>query len=145
MLPAIIRKVHEAKLAKQPSITLWGTGEPRREFLFVDDLAQACLFLLNLDDKLFKQLLAQPHGPVINIGTGCDLTIAELAVLVKEVVGYEGSVLWDSSRPNGTMRKLLEISQLQALGWKASTTLEQGVRLTYAAFNDAYSSCAEPI
>ena len=121
VLPAMIRKFHEAKLRGDDAVTLWGTGTPRREFLHVDDLADACVFLLERYD-----------GPgFLNIGCGEDVTIRELAELVRRVVGFTGNILWDSAKPDGTPRKLLDVSKLKALGWSASTSLETGVLNTY--------------
>jgi GDP-L-fucose synthase len=121
VLPALLRRFHEARLAGAPSVTLWGTGQPRREFLHVDDLAAACVFLME-----------HPSPPeIVNVGTGVDVTIAELAVLVRSVVGFEGQILWDPSKPDGTPRKLLNVDRLSALGWRASIGLEEGVRETY--------------
>jgi GDP-L-fucose synthase len=122
VMPAMIRKMHEAKLAEKRYVDMWGTGTPRREFLHVDDLAKACLFLLEAYDE------PEP----INVGTGDDLTIRELAMLVKEVVGYEGQLVWDSSKPDGTPRKLLDTRKINSLGWKPTISLEDGVRGTYA-------------
>lgn len=122
VLPAMIRKLHEAKQADTPTVTMWGTGSPRREFLHVDDLAEALLFLLeHYDDP-----------QTINVGTGTDITIKELAELVKDVVGYAGDLSWDADKPDGTPRKLLDVSRLQALGWQASTPLREGITTTYA-------------
>jgi GDP-L-fucose synthase len=120
VLPALIRKAIEAKEADAPSITVWGTGTPRREFLFVDDLADACLFLLEHFDE---------PGP-INVGTGEDVTIRELAELVCEVVGYEGEIEFDASKPDGTPRKLMDVTRLATLGWSATTSLKEGARRT---------------
>jgi GDP-L-fucose synthase len=117
VLPALIRKAVEAKEAGAASITVWGTGTPRREFLFVDDLADACLFLLQHFDEA---------GP-INVGTGEDVTIRELAELVCEVVGFGGEIVFDESKPDGTPRKLMDVSRLAGLGWRARTSLEDGV------------------
>ena len=121
VLPALIRRFHEAKICSSPSVTLWGTGTPRREFLYVDDLADAACFLM----ETYKS--ADP----LNVGVGDDLTICELAALVARVVGYSGRIMFDSSRPDGTPRKLLDISRLGALGWRARITLEQGIASTY--------------
>lgn len=121
VLPALIRKFHEAKVNKRSYVELWGTGTPRREFLFVDDLADACLFLM----KTYN------NSDIINIGTGEDLTIAELAALVGKVTGYEGEIRWDHTKPDGTPQKLLDVTKLNALGWKARTGLEDGIRRTY--------------
>jgi GDP-L-fucose synthase len=126
VLPAMIRKMHEAKVSAAPAVTLWGTGSPRREFLHVDDLARACLFLLEqYDDPQF-----------VNVGVGQDLTIRALAELVRDVVGYEGELVWDTSKPDGTPRKLLDVSRLNELGWRPSIGLADGIRATYAWFRD---------
>lgn len=124
VLPALIRKFHEAKVSGAPSVTCWGTGQPRREFLFSDDLARAGVFLMeHYSDE-------EP----INVGYGSDVTIRELAELVGRVVGYDGSIEWDTTKPDGTPRKLLDSSRLFALGWKPRIDLETGVRLTYEDF-----------
>lgn len=124
VLPALIRNLHEAKAANRPAVRLWGTGRPRREFLHVDDLAKACLVLLErYDDKL-----------PVNIGTGVDLTISELATTVASVVGFEGQIMWDHSMPDGTPRKLLDISRIRDLGWSPTISLEDGIAGTYAWF-----------
>jgi GDP-L-fucose synthase len=127
VLPALIRKAVEAKAAGAPSITVWGSGTPRREFLYVDDLAEACLFLLERFDE---------PGP-INVGTGEDVSIRELAELVCRVVGFEGQLVFDTSKPDGTPRKLMDVSRLNGLGWRASTGLEGGVRTTVAWYQGA--------
>ncbi|MEO5339409.1 MAG: GDP-L-fucose synthase [Magnetococcus sp. MYC-9] len=126
VLPALIRRLHEAKERQDPSVTIWGTGTPWREFLHVDDLADACLFLL----EHYEQEEA------INIGTGSDLTIADLVDLLKRVIGYPGEILFDRSKPDGMMKKLLDVSKMTALGWRPTISLEQGVRETYAWFLD---------
>jgi GDP-L-fucose synthase len=124
VLPALIRKFHDAKTRGEARVVLWGTGSPLREFLHADDLASACIFLLeNYDDEV-----------AINIGNGTDLSIKELAELIKEIVGFNGSIEWDSSRPNGTPRKLLDVSKITALGWKPAIPLEEGIRSTYKWF-----------
>ncbi len=121
VLPAMIRKFHEAKRDKKPSVELWGTGKPMREFMHVDDLAEACYFLMqNFSEAGF-----------VNVGTGTDVTILELASLIKKIVGYEGALNFDSSKPDGTPRKLMDVSKLAALGWKASIPLEDGVSKVY--------------
>jgi GDP-L-fucose synthase len=130
VLPALIRKFHEAKIANRDSVMLWGSGEPFREFLYVEDLADACLFLMERYD--YKDI-----GEFINIGTGKDVKIKELAALIKEIVGYRGEVKNDTSKPDGTPRKLLDVSRMQNLKWKASTSLSRGVELTYAWYRDA--------
>ena len=124
VLPAMIRRMHDARISGAPSVTLWGTGTPRREFLYVDDLADACLFLMERYD-----------GPdIVNIGTGEDLTIRELAERVRGAVGYGGDLAWDAARPDGTPRKLLDVSFLHGLGWRHTVELDEGLRRTYAAF-----------
>ena len=124
VLPALIRKTHEAKEGKEPTITLWGSGRPRREFLFVDDLADAVVFSL-------KEYSGENH---LNIGTGRDISIVELARLIGGIVDWAGEYVFDSAMPDGVMRKLLDVSTLASLGWSASTGLEQGIELTYQSF-----------
>lgn len=121
VLPALIRKFHEAKLNNSTSVELWGTGSPYREFLFVDELADACFFLMQNYD--------QPD--IVNIGTGKDITIKELAELVMKIVGFDGAINWDTSKPDGTPRKLLDVTKLNTLGWKSTLSLEEGIRKTY--------------
>lgn len=129
VLPALIRKFHEAKLAGQEEVIMWGTGTPKREFLYVDDLAEACLFLMdNYSD-----------GQHINVGTGEDLTILELANLIKNIVGYKGRITHDLSKPDGTPRKVMDVSKLNNLGWKASTSLESGIKKVYDWFLEGNS------
>src|SRR5678815_1366462 len=124
VLAALLRKAHEAKISGAPEIVVWGSGQPRREFLHVDDLASACLFLLQNYDS----------AEIINIGTGTDLTIRELAELICEVVGFRGGLTWDKSKPDGTPRKLLDISKIESLGWKATIPLREGIARTYDWF-----------
>ena len=124
VLPALIRKFHDAKTQRSASVNLWGTGSPKREFLHSDDLGSACIFLLeNYDDDV-----------AINVGVGEDIAIKDLAELIKGVVGFEGEIEWDSSKPDGTPRKLLDVSRIESLGWKATISLEDGIRSTYAWF-----------
>jgi GDP-L-fucose synthase len=123
-LPALIRKFHEAKERKDETVTVWGTGTPRREFLYVDDLADACIHLM----KTYS------GDGLVNIGTGEDITIAEFARVVAATVGFAGEIVFDTSRPDGTPRKLLDVSRLAKLGWRASTSLEEGIKLAYQAF-----------
>jgi GDP-L-fucose synthase len=127
VLPALIRKFHEAKVNNQPYVELWGTGSPKREFLYVDDLADAVVFLMEKYD--YKEI-----GEIINIGVGEDITIKELAETVKSIVGFEGELKWDTEKPDGTPRKLLDVSRLKALGWKPSHSLKQGIQETYRSF-----------
>ncbi|MEA3273358.1 MAG: GDP-L-fucose synthase [Patescibacteria group bacterium] len=123
-LPALIRKIHDAKVKNQKEVKLWGTGKAKREFLFVDDLAEACFFLM----QKYSQ------GDLINIGTGKDLTIKELAGIIKKVVGFKGKIVYDKTKPDGTPQKLLNVSKLHKLGWKHKTELEEGIRKTYQWF-----------
>lgn len=126
VLPALIRKFHEAKVRGESSVSIWGTGSPLREFLHAADLASASLFLLeNYDDEI-----------AINVGTGKDISIKDLAVLTQEIIGYKGSIVWDSSKPDGTPRKVLDVSRLANLGWKPRITLREGIESTYASFLD---------
>ena len=121
VLPAIIRKMHDAKINNLDTVTLWGTGTPRREFLFVDDLSEALIFLMH-----------QYEGnDWINVGTGEDISIKELAQTVQEIVGYQGQIIWDTTKPDGTPRKLLDVSKITQLGWKAKTSLKDGIEQTY--------------
>ena len=131
MLPALIRKVFEAKRAAEKKLIVWGTGRPRREFLYSDDLAEACVHLLNLPQSLYESLMSQNEAPLINIGTGEDLTIRELAELVARVLDFECELIFDTSRQDGTPQKLLDVSRIHALGWKARVNLEEGIRRTY--------------
>lgn len=124
VLPALIRRFHEAKVDNLPYVTCWGTGKPLREFLYVDDLADACVFLMN----------NYSGNETVNLGTGKELTIKELTELVAKVIGYTGEIRWDSSKPDGTPRKLLDVSKLESLGWHYKTELEEGIRLSYQDF-----------
>lgn len=121
VLPALILKFDEAKQGKAPFVELWGTGEPRREFLYADDLGRASVFLMQQYEE----------GDIINVGTGIDITIRELAEAIREIVGYEGEVRWDSARPSGMPQKLLDVSRIHALGWRHSVELSEGLRLAY--------------
>lgn len=136
VLPALLRKMHEAHAGGQSEVTIWGSGRPRREFLYSDDLADACLFLLNLPDDHFAEALGlgSDRPPLLNIGCGEDVAIAELAQLIAEVVGYTGIFRYDASKPDGTPRKLLDVSRLSGLGWRAKTGLREGIARSYADF-----------
>ena len=134
VLAALLRKAIEAKTSGAGEITVWGSGTPRREFLHSDDLAQACVFLMNLPNEKFDSLLRNDEPPLLNIGTGEDLTIRELAELICCAVGFEGKLVFDPSKPDGTPRKLLDVSRIHGLGWKAQTPLEQGIRETAEDF-----------
>ena len=133
VLPALIRRVHEAKVSGLPEITIWGTGTPRREFLHVDDMAAASLFVLGLPKETYERE-TQPMLSHINVGSGTDVTILELAQLVARTVGYSGEIKTDPSKPDGTPRKLMDVSRLQRLGWTANIQLEQGITDTYRWF-----------
>jgi GDP-L-fucose synthase len=133
VLPALMRKVVAAKAAGRDFIDVWGTGTPRRELLYSEDLAEALVFLMQLPDAQFAPLINTEHAPLINIGTGEDLTIRELAELVARELGFEGELRFDTTKPDGTPRKLLDVSRMHALGWRAKTTLPEGIRKTYAA------------
>jgi len=134
VLPALIRKIHEAKQQGQKMVTLWGTGKPRREFLFSDDLAAALIHLLELTNVDFANLTNPEQCPLINIGCGSDVTIAELATTIAQVIGYEGGFDFDLSKPDGTYQKLLDVSKIESKGWTATTSLQQGVKLAYEDF-----------
>jgi GDP-L-fucose synthase len=131
VLPALIRKFHEAKIRKEPLVTIWGSGEPKREFLYVEDLADACLFLMqHYDDP-----------GLVNVGVGKDLTIMELAELIRRITGYTGSIQRDLSKPDGTPRKLMDVSKLEAMGWRARISLEEGIQKVYAGYKkEAFSA-----
>jgi GDP-L-fucose synthase len=131
VLPALIRKTADAIRTNAPTVMVWGTGTPRRELLYSDDLAQACVFLMNLDDATYGTLLNETEPPLINIGTGEDVTIRELAETVARVLGYTGHLVFDATKPDGTPRKLMDVSRLHALGWRHATDLEQGINRTW--------------
>ncbi len=124
VLPALIRKFHEAKINKEPFVTIWGTGEPKREFLHSSDLAEACIFLMESYDK----------DGLVNVGTGTDLSILELAKLIAGIVGFKGEIRKDISKPDGTPRKLMDVSKLKAMGWTAKIGLEEGIRMVYGEY-----------
>jgi len=138
VIPALIRKMHEAKVAGAATVKVWGTGKPLREFLYSEDMADACVFLMNLADPVFQPLLAADREeglpPIVNIGSGEEFTIGDLAHRVAQVVGFDGELLFDSSMPDGTPRKLLDVSRLSQLGWKPNTGLSRGLAEAYAHF-----------
>jgi GDP-L-fucose synthase len=135
VIPALIRKIAEAHEQGHSSVTLWGTGTPRREFLYSDDMAEACLFLLNLPDEQFVSVANGQHEPpLVNVGWGEDVSIRELAAMIANVVGFKGTIVFDTSKPDGTPRKLLDVSRLTRLGWKPSVSLRNGLDLAYGAF-----------
>ena len=126
VIPAMIRKFDDAKSSNAKEVVLWGSGKPKREFLFVDDLAEACVFLMNKYER----------SEIINVGTGTDLTIKSLADLIKKVVGFEGKIVWDKTKPDGTPRKLLNVKKINKLGWKTKTNLESGIKKAYMQYKN---------
>lgn len=138
VLPALLRKVSAAQQQGAEEITVWGTGSPRREFLYVDDMAQACVFLMELDEKQYGALTSGSEPPLINIGAGYDVTIRELAELICELLQYRGTLRFDHSKPDGTPRKLLDSTRMEALGWRPATPLAEGIRRTYDAVRSTW-------
>jgi GDP-L-fucose synthase len=141
VIPALLRKFHDAKQRGERTVTIWGTGTPRREFLYSDDMADACVFLMNLPDDKFESLLGSDESqsgrfepPLINVGVGEDVTIRELAELVGRIVGFDGELVFDTTKPDGTPRKLMDVGRLNAIGWRATTALKQGLARAYADF-----------
>ena len=138
VIPALIRRFHEARLANAPSVTVWGTGTPKREFLYSEDMADACVYLMNLPDEKFVPLLGQDRNdglaPLMNIGVGHDITIRELAETVAAAVGYTGKLEFDATKPDGTPRKLMNVDRLNAMGWTARTNMKDGLKAAYADF-----------
>ena len=134
VIPAMMRRFHEAKLSGSEKVVVWGTGKPMREFLHVDDMAAACVHVMNLSHDKFVAVVPNPMCSHINVGTGRDITIAELATTMAKVVGFEGKIEFDTSKPDGTPRKLMDVSRLGSLGWEYSMELEQGLGMTYEWF-----------
>lgn len=138
VIPALIRKFHEAKVNRQAAVTVWGSGTPKREFLYSDDMAAGCMFVMNLPDAIYQPLLGADRNdglpPLLNLGYGDDLTIAQLAQLVKEVTAYEGEIVFDAAKPDGTMRKLMDSGRLNSLGWQPTVDLKAGLQRAYADF-----------
>ncbi|WP_439537994.1 NAD-dependent epimerase/dehydratase family protein, partial [Methyloversatilis sp.] len=142
VIPALLRKFHEAKQRGEKTVTIWGTGTPRREFLYSDDMADACVFLINLPDDKYASLLGSDESrtgrfepPLVNVGVGEDVTIKELAELVGEVVGFDGDLVFDTTKPDGTPRKLMDVTRLKGIGWRAETSLPAGLASAYEDFN----------
>ena len=135
VIPALMRRFHEAKVNDAPEVVVWGSGTPRREFLYVEDMAEACLHVMNLDQTTYEAN-TRPMLSHINIGTGEDLTIRELAETMAEVVGYDGKIVWNTEMPDGAPRKLLDVSRINALGWQAGTDLRTGLTETYRWFTE---------
>ena len=138
VLPALMRKTAEAIKSGAPSVTVWGSGTPRRELLYSDDVSEACLFLMNLDEERFGSLLVPNEPPLINIGTGEDVTVRELAELVVEVLGYKGELIFDRSKPDGTPRKLMDVTKLHKIGWRHSVELKQGIARTWELVREQF-------
>ncbi|MFA7382328.1 MAG: GDP-L-fucose synthase [Desulfurivibrionaceae bacterium] len=136
VIPALIRRAHEAKLRHDPEFLVWGTGTPRREFLYCEDMANASVYLMMLPQDEYDFFLNEVHPPLVNIGTGEDITIADLAKMVCEVVGYTGKIVFDPSRPDGTMRKLLDVTLLKSRGWRAKMGLKEGLAIAYDDFRE---------
>jgi GDP-L-fucose synthase len=134
VLPALIRKAHEAKISARENIVAWGSGTPRREFLFSDDLAEACVLLMGKRWDEIAAVFPRSDLPLLNIGCGTDVSIAELIRMVCRVVGFQGSVVWDRSKPDGTPQKMLDVSRISSLGWRPETALEEGILVAYRAF-----------
>lgn len=134
VLPALIRKIHEAKINNLPSVEIWGSGKPKREFLHADDLASALIHLMNLDHDQFRELTNPDKAPLINVGTGCDLSIIDLAELIKDSVGFNGDFKLNSSKPDGTLRKVLNVEKINKLGWSSKINLRDGLTQTYQDF-----------
>jgi GDP-L-fucose synthase len=148
VIPALIRKFHEAKARGNATVTIWGTGTPRREFMYSEDMADACVYLMNLPNEEYSALLGSDEAatglfmpPLVNIGVGDDQTIRELAEIIKDIVGYTGDIVFDTSKPDGTPRKLMDVSRLHALGWKAKTTFNSGLRQAYHDYLLRYTDC----
>lgn len=147
VIPALIRKFHEARIRGDKHVVVWGTGKPRREFLYSEDMADACVYLMTLPDTVFGGLLGGDESlsgvfqpPLVNIGVGEDVTISELAGMVKRVVGFDGDIVFDATKLDGTPRKLLDVSRLRALGWRAPTSLSEGLARAYADFLHRYAA-----
>jgi GDP-L-fucose synthase len=146
VIPALIRKFHEAKAQGNATVTIWGTGTPRREFLYSDDMAAACVHLMNLPDEQYSTLLGSDEAstgtfmpPLINIGLGEDQTIRKVAEIIREIVGYTGDIVFDIAKPDGTPRKLMDVSKLDALGWKAKTAFKSGLHEAYHDYVRRYA------
>ena len=144
VMPAMIRKMHNAKENGNDSVTLWGTGSPYREFLFNRDLAAACVYLLSLDEERYGKFVGHEDvAPLVNVGSGSDLTIKELAETVARVVGFDGNLVWDTSKPDGTPRKLMDSSRIFSLGWEPAVTLEEGIAIAYEDFQARIETFAD--
>ena len=140
VLPALIRKVIEAKQAGRRELVVWGTGQPRREFLYSDDLAEACIHLMTLPDDVYNGLLSRDSAPLVNVGTGTDISIRELAELLARLMNFDGELVFDATHEDGTPRKLLDVSRIHSLGWRARTSLEEGIRRTIESYDSQLSA-----
>jgi GDP-L-fucose synthase len=139
VIPAIMRRFHEAKINNDPEVVVWGTGNAMREFLYVDDMAAASLFVLELDEQTYQDN-TRPMLSHINIGTGVDITIREMAETIKKVVGFEGELIFDTTKPDGALRKLVDVKRLSSMGWRYTTKLREGLKITYAWYIEAQTS-----
>jgi GDP-L-fucose synthase len=145
-IPALLRKMHEAKVNRADEVVLWGTGTPRREFLYSDDAADACVFLMNLSEAQFQHIASSKEfPPLVNIGCGQDMTVREAAELIADVVGFKGRLVFDPAKPDGAPRKLLDVSQIAALGWKAETSLRDGLQKAYLDFIENVAHALPPL
>src|SRR5262249_37361806 len=140
VLPALLLKVHEAKQRREKQVTIWGTGRPRREFLYSDDMAEACVHLMRLPETEFVRLVTPERPPLINIGTGADSTISELAALVADVAEFKGDFVYDASKPDGMPKKLLDSSRILGLGWKPAVGLREGIRLAHQDYQRRFGT-----
>jgi GDP-L-fucose synthase len=146
VLPALIRRFHEAKMQNASEVVVWGSGTPRRELLYVDDMTSGCLHVMELSDQqIAPELLSYPKPCFLNLGTGEDVTIRELAETVKNVVGFAGALVFDTTKPDGTPRKLQDVSRMHALGWRHSVSLQQGITTTYQWYRKNYCSLTNPL
>jgi GDP-L-fucose synthase len=144
VIPALIRKCHDAKVAGAREVVIWGTGSPLREFLYSEDAAEAFIHLMNLPDADFKRACGDTeHPPLVNVGSGIELSIRDLAARVSEAVGFKGNLVFDATKPDGTPRKLLDVSRLASLGWKSKTSLEEGLKRAYADYRERYPLAIE--
>jgi GDP-L-fucose synthase len=147
VIPALIRKFHEAKVNGSAVVTVWGTGTPRREFVYSDDMADACIYLMSLPEKKFASLLGSDEArtgcfepPLVNVGVGEDITIRDLAIMIRKVIGFKGELVFDTSKPDGTPRKLMDTTRLNSMGWCARTPLAEGLAVAYREFVDTLIS-----
>jgi len=142
VIPGLIRKFHEAKIQGHESVSVWGTGKPKREFLYSDDMAEACIFLMNLEDNIYNSIINNNDDslpPLLNLGSNIDLSISELANLIKEIIGFKGIIIFDKTKPDGTMRKLMDSTSLNALGWNPKINLRDGIYEAYQNFKLLHS------